>query len=110
MKTVDVLLINEVDTGQRDKTNRPVMADVETLVPGCLYAPVSAEDVINTLNLTGKKAVYQIAIPKGDTNDWENAKVRFNGQTYQTIGVPDEGIEENIPLKWNRKIKVEKYG
>lgn len=110
MKTVDVLLINQVDTGQRDKTNRPVMTEKITRVSGCLYAPVSTEDVINTLNLTGKKAVYQIAIPKGDTNDWVNARVSFGGNIYRTIGEPEEGIVDNIPLKWNRKIKVERYG
>lgn len=109
MKTVEVLLINEVDTGQRDKTNRPIMDETITPVPGCLIAPVSTEDVINTLNLTGKRAVYQIAIPKGDDHDWVNAKVHFCGEYYRTIGKPEEGIEENIPLKWNRKVKVESY-
>ena len=53
--------------------------------------------------------MYQIAIPKGDANDWTNARVRFNGKDFRTIGEPEEGIEENIPLKWNRKIKVERY-
>lgn len=109
MKTIDVLLINEVETGLRDKTNRPITEEKETLVSGCLVAPVSTEDVISTLNLTGKKAVYQIAIPKGDTNDWTNAKVQFWGEYYRTIGKPEEGIEGNIPLKWNRKVKVENY-
>lgn len=109
MKTVDVILTNTIDTGRRDKTNRPILEEVEILVSGCLYAPVSAEDVVNTLNLTGKKAVYQIAIPKGDKNNWNNAKVQFDGMTFRTIGIPEEGIEANIPLKWNRKIKVEVY-
>ena len=110
MKTIEVLLINDFDTGQRDKTNRPITGEVVTRVPGCLVAPVSTEDVLNTMNLTGKKAVYQIAIPKGDANDWVNARVHFGGNTYRTIGEPEEGIEANIPLKWNRKVKVERYG
>lgn len=110
MKTVEVLLINDVYTGQKDKTNRPIMAEVVTSVPGCLIAPVSTEDVVNTLNLTGKTAVYQIAVPKGDNNDWVNARVHFGGKFYRTIGEPEEGIDENIPLKWNRKVKVERYG
>ena len=110
MKTIDVTLYHLEDTGHRDKTNRPIMSEVATTVNGVLYAPVSSDDVLNTLNMTGKKAVYQLAIPKGDTNDWENAKVVFLGKTWRTIGVPEEGIEENIPLRWNRKIKVEAYG
>ena len=109
MKTISVVLYELVDNGSRDKTNRPVMTEVPTTVDGCLYAPVSTEDVLNTVNLTGKTAVYQIAIPKGDTHDWTNAKVQFLGQTWRTIGIPEEGIVENIPLKWNRKIKVERY-
>ena len=109
MKTTEVLLYNQVDTGMRDKTNRPITEEKVVNVPGVLIAPVSEEDVVNSINLTGKKAVYQLAIPKGDQNDWENAKVRFWGKFYRTIGIPEEGMEENIPLKWNRKIKVERY-
>ena len=109
MKTTEVLLYNQVDTGQRDKTNRPITEEKVTRVPGVLIAPVSVEEMVDSINLTGKKAVYQLAIPKGDQNDWENAKVRFWGKNYRTIGIPEEGMEENIPLKWNRKIKVERY-
>lgn len=109
MKTTEVVLYNKVDTGERDKTNRPITTEKATVVSGVLIAPVSVEEVINTINLTGKKAVYQLAIPKGDSNDWENAKVRYKGKFYRTIGIPEEGMDENIPLMWNRKIKVERY-
>lgn len=109
MKTISVVLHNFTDTGERDKTNRPVTAETLTTVNNVLYAPVSSEDVVNAFNLTGKKAVYQLAIPKGDTNDWENAIVEFLGQRWRTIGIPEEGITENIPLRWNRIIKVERY-
>lgn len=109
MKTIDVTLYTLTDTGYKDKTNRPITREVPVVVKGCLYAPVSTDDVVNTLNLTGKKAVYQLAIPKGDVNDWENAKVEFLGEKWRTIGIPEEGIAGNIPLKWNRKIKVERY-
>ena len=109
MKTIDVTLYTLTDTGYKDKTNRPITREVPVVVKGCLYSPVSTDDVVNTLNLTGKTAVYQLAIPKGDANDWENAKVEFLGEKWRTIGIPEEGIEGNIPLKWNRKIKVERY-
>ena len=110
MNTVKVILHTMVDSGHKDKTNRPIMTDVPVTVENCLYAPVSTDDVINTKNLTGKTAVYQIAIPKGDKNSWENAVVEFLGQKWRTIGFPEEGIEDNIPLQWNKKIKVERYG
>lgn len=109
MKTVDVTLYELKDTGYKDKTNRPITQEVPVVIKGCLYAPVSTEDVVNTLNLTGKKAMYQLAIPKGDTHNWKDAKVEFLGEKWRTIGIPEEGIEDNIPLKWNRKIKVEVY-
>jgi hypothetical protein len=109
MKTVDVTLYELTDTGYKDKTNRPIMKETPVTVSDCLYAPVSTEDVVNTLNLTGKKAVYQLAIPKGDTHNWKDARVEFLGEKWRTIGIPEEGIEGNIPLKWNRKIKVEVY-
>ena len=109
-RTMDVILYNKVDTGMRDKTNRPITREVPTTVSGVLISPVSTEDVVNTKNLTGKKAEYELAIPKGDANDWKNATVEFFGEKWRTIGIPEEGIEANIPLKWNRKIKVERYG
>lgn len=109
MKTISVVLHNFVETQERDKTNRQITTETTTTVDGVLVAPVSSDDVVNTLNLTGKKAVYQLAIPKGDTNTWENAKVEFFGKTWRTIGIPQEGIEGNIPLKWNKKIQVEIY-
>ena len=109
MKTISVTLHNFTDSGEKDKTNRPIMTESTVVVDNVLVAPVSSDDVTNTLNLTGKKAVYQLAIPKGDANTWENAQVEFFGEKWRTIGVPEQGIEANIPLKWNKKIKVERY-
>lgn len=74
-----------------------------------LVAPVSSDEVLSTVNLTGKTAVYQLAIPKGDTHEWENRRVSFFGADWRVIGKPVEGIEENVPLRWNKKVKVESY-
>ena len=74
-----------------------------------LVAPTSSEDVINQMNVTGKKAEYTLGIPKGDTNKWENRDVKFFGRKWRTIGIPQEGIESMIPLSWNRKVMVEVY-
>ena len=109
MRTTELLLFNKVDTGMRDKTNRPIVTEKVTTVSGVLIAPVSTDDVVSDTNLSGKTEVYQIAIPKGDTNDWVDARVKFWGKTCRTIGIPEEGMDENIPLKWNKKIKVERY-
>ncbi len=49
---------------------------------------------------------YTIAVPKGDSNDWADKKVSFYGRQWRTIGLPEEGMEENLPLCWNKKVRV----
>lgn len=78
-------------------------------VENVLVAPASTDDIVTTQDLTGKKAVYTLAIPKGDTHNWENTTVKFFGREWRTLGFPIEGIEENIPLDWNKKVMVERY-
>lgn len=50
---------------------------------------------------------FTLAIPKGDTHVWTDAKVEFFGRMFRTIGFPKEGIESNIPLAWNKQVKVQ---
>ena len=64
---------------------------------------------VTSQDLYGKKAVYTLAIPKGDTHDWIDARVRFFNQEWQAFGFPLEGMEANIPLNWNKKVMVERY-
>lgn len=90
-----------------DAFNRPVYAEDEISVENVLIAPVSDAEVLDTLNLTGRKAVYQLGIPKNDTHDWEGQRVRFFGETWRVIGKPVRGMDELIPLDWNLKVKVE---
>jgi len=93
-----------------DPFGSPVVKDVEILVDNVLVAPALSDDVINQLNLTGKKAVYTLGIPKGDTHDWEDKEVEFFGQRWRTFGFVTEGIDDLIPLSWNKKVMVERYG
>lgn len=92
-----------------DPFGTPVVKDVEILVDNVLVSPSSTDDVTNQLSLTGKKAVYTLAIPKGDMHDWENKEVIFFGQKWRTVGFATEGIESMIPLEWNKKVMVERY-
>lgn len=92
-----------------DPFGTPVVKDVEILVDNVLVSPSSTDDVTNQLSLTGKKAVYTLAIPKGDLHDWENKEVIFFGQKWRTVGFATEGIESMIPLDWNKKVMVERY-
>lgn len=80
------------------------------IVSNVLVQPVSGDEALEELNLTGRKLLYNLGIPKGDTHDWTNVRVDFFGKSFQTFGEPIEGIEGMIPLEWNRKVKVERYG
>lgn len=52
-------------------------------------------------------AEFVLGIPKGDTHDWLDRKVRFFGREFRTIGYPERGIEANIPLAWGMNVHVQ---
>lgn len=109
LKGIKVTLMARRQTGA-DPFGKPVFEEIPLVVDDVLVAPASDAEVLETYNLTGRKAVYTLAIPKGDTHNWEDRKVLFFGQEWHTIGMPLEGIEEMIPLRWNKKVRVERYG
>lgn len=108
IKGITVTLINRIEVGH-DPIGEPIFDEAEVKVDNVLVSPTSTDDIVNNYELYGKKAVYTLAIPKGDTNNWTDAKVRFFGETWRTFGLPLEGIEEMIPLDWNKKVQVERY-
>lgn len=108
IKGITVTLFEKKETG-KDPFGTPTYEEVPELVENVLVSPTSSEDVTNQLSITGRKAVYTLGIPKGDTHNWENQKVKFFGQTWKTFGIPLEGIEAMIPLDWNKKVMVERY-
>lgn len=93
-----------------DALNAPIYTEIAVPVDNVLVAPMSDEEVLQTYSLTGRKAVYQMAIPKGDSHEWTAGKrVSFFGEDWRIIGANQEGIEALIPLSWNKKVKVERY-
>lgn len=106
MTGITVTLLDKQQTGA-DAFNRPIYEEVPVEVPNVLVAPVSSQEMLDMLNLTGRRAVYQLAIPKGDAHIWEDRRVQFFGRTWRTIGVPISGIDNLIPLSWNTKVSVE---
>ena len=108
IKGITVTLIDR-KVIETDPFGTPVYDDVEIAVENVLVSPTSSEDIVNQLELTGKKAVYTLAIPKSDTNSWENKEVRFFGDRWRVFGIPLQGIEALIPLDWNKKVMVERY-
>ena len=105
---ITVTLFDKVKTGV-DGFGKPIYEERPIDIDNILVSPASTDDVTNQLNLTGKKVVYTLAIPKGDSHDWTNKVVQFFGQRWRTVGVPLEGIEDMIPLDWNKKVTVERY-
>lgn len=106
IKGITVTLIQMVQTGV-NALNEAVYSPQAVDVENVLVAPATEQEILDTINLTGRRAVYTLGIPKGDTHDWANQRVRFFGNEWRTIGEPIEGIEELIPLSWNKKVRVE---
>lgn len=107
IKGITVTLYGRVQSGV-NPFNEPVYTETEISVPGVLVTPTAADEVVNELQLYGKRSVYEICIPKGDANDWENKRIRFFGQDFRSFGPVTEYIEANVPGPWNRKVKVER--
>ena len=93
-----------------DSLGCPEYTETTVDVENVIVDPVSAQDLLDTLNLTGRRAVYTLHIPKGDANVWEDTTVRFWGRTWRTIGMPIAYMEELTPGEWNQKVQVERYG
>lgn len=109
MKGITIQLLEKTEPG-KDAFNNPTYTESWVNVNNVLVGEPSSEDITDTYNLTGKHLAFVLAIPKGDTHRWNDTQVRFWGQTFRTIGFPTQGIESLIPLDWNMKVKVERYG
>ena len=93
-----------------DALGAPVYSETPVDVQNVLIGEPTADDVVSSLQLYGKRIAYTLGIPKGDTHDWENVTVEFFGQKFRTYGGVVQGIDELVPLCWNKKVKVERYG
>ena len=108
IKGTAVTLYEKTKVGA-DPFEAPIYQETPVKVEGVLIEPVKSADVTDALNIYGKTAVYELSIPKGDKHNWEDATVEFFGSKWHTFGIPLEWIEENIPLNWNKKVKVERF-
>lgn len=108
IKGIDVTLWERQEVG-RDPFNAPVYRETPVDVPGVLVYPTAQEDITNDLQLYGRRAVYDLCIPKGDTHQWEGNVVEFLGQRFRAFGPVVQYIESNVPLNWNKKVRVERY-
>lgn len=108
LRGIAVVLYTKTKVGE-DEFGAPVYEELPEVVNDVLVGEPEGSDVTDTLNLTGKRLAYTLAIPKGDNHEWRDRKVEFFGRKFRTFGEPVEGIEGMIPLQWNKKVKVERY-
>lgn len=92
-----------------DAFNNPTWTETTVDVPGVLVGQPSTDDIASGISLYGKRIEYMLGIPRGDTHAWEDTKVQFFGRTFRTFGAVEQGIEDNIPGPWTRKVRVCAY-
>lgn len=109
MKGTTIQLVVKTQTGT-DAFGASIYTEELINVDDVLVGQPTTDDITDTLQLYGKKIEYVLGIPKGDTHNWTDAEVIIWGQRFRTIGYPQTGIQENIPLRWGQNVKVERYG
>ena len=109
MRGVTVQLVDETEIGT-DPFGAPIVSETLVDIDDVLVGQPSTDDVNTSISMYGKKCEFVLGIPKTDTHDWTDRVVIVFGERYRTIGYPMRGIDENIPLRWNRNVKVERYG
>lgn len=105
MKGITVTLYADIQTGanpfgEAEYTELPIE------VNNVLVAPASSQEILDTMNLYGKKAVYTLGIPKGDTHDWKDKRITFFDEDWISFGEPLKGIDALVPTSWNMKVMV----
>ena len=108
MQGITVVLYEQTQTGT-NAIGEPIFTETSIEVDNVLVAPSTSEEILDSVNLYGKKAVYTLGIPKGDTHDWQDRKVTIWGQDYHSFGIPLKGIDALVPTAWNMKVTVERY-
>lgn len=108
MKGMTVQIVLETVTGE-DPFGNPIVTETTEDVEDVLVGSPSADDAASTISLYGKTCAFVLGIPRTDTHDWTDRVVIIFGERYRTIGWPERGIDANIPLRWNRNVRVERY-
>lgn len=109
MKGITVQLVVKTQTGT-DEFGAPVYEETLETVSDVLIGQPSTNDLADSIDLDGKRIDYVLGIPKGDTHNWVDTEIIFFGQRFKTVGYPQTGIQENIPLRWGQNVKVVHYG
>ena len=89
-----------------DEFNKAIYIREPVQVSNVLVGEPTTEEINEVTQVHGKRLAYVLAIPKGDTHNWIDTDVEVFGRTFRTLGEPTQGIEENIPLSSNKKVRV----
>ena len=92
----------------------PIYEEEQEIVENVLVGEPTTDDIASSADLYGRKIAYMLGIPKGDNHNWENRKIQWVDAygrtiTVKSFGIPITGIEENIPMQWHMKVRVEAY-
>lgn len=109
IKGITVRLYERTQTGV-DAFNHPVYSESPVDVKNVLVSPAEPQEITDELQLSGKRLVYTLCIPKEDNHNWQDRTVEFFGQKWRTFGFPQQWIPGMVPMDWNLKVKVERYG
>jgi len=104
--TINLLTKRQIST---DAFNQPVYAYTIEEVDDVLVGQPTPQERADELNLSGRMIEFTLGIPKGDTHNWEDQIVEFFGHKFRTFGIPEQGIEANVPTRWHKKVKCERY-
>ncbi len=108
IKGETVILLEQTKSGV-DPFGQPVVEVQEVPVEGVLVGTPSTDDATTEWNMTGKRILFVLGIPKGDTHDWKDKTVVIRGQKFKTYGFPLTQLDANTPTRWNTQVKVEAY-
>lgn len=108
IKGITVILYERTQIGV-DELNDPVYSESPVEVKNVLVSQPDSAEIVNSTTLEGKQAEYVLCIPKGDTHSWENSRVTIWSEDFVTFGKVTQHIEENVPLRWNKKVQVARY-
>lgn len=109
MKGMTVQLVKKTQT-DTDPFGMPIEKEEVIDVPDCLVGQPTTDEIAATMEMYGKQIAYVVGVPKGDTNSWVDTEVIIWGERFRTIGFPQTGIMENVPLRWGKNVRVERYG
>ena len=96
IKGISVTLHTTTQNGT-DPFNNPIYVTTDVVVNDVIIGNVSVTEQQENLDLYGKRVVYELGIPSGDSNDWLDKEVTFFGRTFKTFGQYKECIIDNMP-------------